>query len=488
MLMQSLKYKFLKRFPKILLVILIVVSLITALFALLFGVNRFSLVLTPQGEERISLGYGEMYSDPGAEAKLMGSIFFKKGIPVDVSILVQGKVDPCVVGNYQIRYSANYHGLQAEAKRIIQITDDQPPWITLEVIPGHYTIPGEEYQEEGFSAFDEYDGDLSPRVHREEKDGMVHYRVADSSGNETHITRKIRYYDPIAPEITLLSEETIYLESGTAYQEPGCLAWDNVDGDVTRKVTTEGEVDRYLSGTYQLIYHVCDSSGNQATGQRTVIVTPKAQPDIKTPSGKVIYLTFDDGPGPWTEELLNILKAYNVKATFFVIDSEYDHLLKRIVEEEHAIGIHSVTHDYSKIYENPGAFFADLLRMQAIIQEQTGVTTTLMRFPGGSSNTVSSFSPGIMTYLTRAVEDMGFQYFDWNVDSNDAGGARKADTVYDNVCKGVEKQNISVVLQHDIKEFSVEAVERIINWGMENGYTFLPLTPNSPAIHHGVNN
>ena len=126
--------------------------------------------------------------------------------------------------------------------------------------------------------------------------------------------------------------------------------------------------------------------------------------------------------------------------------------------------------------------------MQDIIYRNTGVKTTLMRFPGGGSNLVSSFNEGIMTTLTQAVQDAGFQYFDWNVDSNDAGGALRAVTVANNVTYNVQNQRISIVLQHDIHDFSVEAVADIIIWGKNHGYKFLPLTPDSPGMHHGVLN
>ena len=118
----------------------------------------------------------------------------------------------------------------------------------------------------------------------------------------------------------------------------------------------------------------------------------------------------------------------------------------------------------------------------------TGIRTNIMRFPGGSSNLVSSFNEGIMSTLVEAVQNAGFQYFDWNVDSNDAGGAKKTKTVLNNVIAGVQKGRISVVLQHDIQPYSVDAVEDIILWGLENGYTFLPLEPNSPNCHHTVQN
>ena len=134
------------------------------------------------------------------------------------------------------------------------------------------------------------------------------------------------------------------------------------------------------------------------------------------------------------------------------------------------------------------AYFEDLYGMQEIIYENTGVRTHLLRFPGGSSNTISCFNEGIMTTLTQAVRDAGFRYFDWNVDSNDAGGAKKTETVVENVTKGIARQRLSVVLQHDIHEFSVEAVEKIIRWGLDQGYQFLPLEMDSPEFRHGVNN
>ena len=93
-----------------------------------------------------------------------------------------------------------------------------------------------------------------------------------------------------------------------------------------------------------------------------------------------------------------------------------------------------------------------------------------------------------MTFLTEAVQDAGFRYFDWNVDSDDAGMAHKRKTVFDNVVKGVSEAGIAVVLQHDIHAYSVDAVAEILQWGTENGYRFLPLEPDSPPMHHGLNN
>ena len=218
-------------------------------------------------------------------------------------------------------------------------------------------------------------------------------------------------------------------------------------------------------------------------------MTAALRPQMVWPEKKTIYLTFDDGPGPDTERLLDILDRYGVKATFFVTDRGCGEVMGEIVNRGHSIGIHTVSHDYEEIYASPEAYFADLFAMQNVIYENTGVKTTLMRFPGGSSNTVSrGISEGLMTILTRAVQDAGFQYFDWNVDSNDAGGAKTAWTVFNNVTEGVSRNQVSVVLQHDIHSFSVDAVEDILIWGLNNGYSFEPLTPNSPGVHHMVQN
>ena len=188
--------------------------------------------------------------------------------------------------------------------------------------------------------------------------------------------------------------------------------------------------------------------------------------------------------------MLDILKKYNVKATFFVVDnSSYIDLIKREYDEGHTVAIHSATHDYKKIYSSKESYFEDLHKMESIIEEQTGKKPTLIRFPGGSSNTVSKkYSNGIMTTLTKEVINLGYQYYDWNVSSGDAGETTNTNTVVSNVISGIKKHDVSVILQHDIKEFSVNAVEQIIKWGLENGYTFKALDENSPICHHSVNN
>ena len=234
-----------------------------------------------------------------------------------------------------------------------------------------------------------------------------------------------------------------------------------------------------------------DSAGNDATVERNVMVYDPQSASEMTPTDKVVYLTFDDGPGKYTQQLLDVLDKYGVKATFFVTneDPDYQDMIAKEAEAGHTVAIHSASHDYPKIYQSTDAYMADLYEMNDIIKAQTGKSASIIRFPGGASNTVSAdYCKGIMTQLVSLVEASGFQYCDWNVSSGDAGETKYTDDVYNNVISGIQKHKVSVVLQHDIKKFSVDAVERIIQWGQANGYTFLPLTPTTKMVHHKVNN
>ena len=303
------------------------------------------------------------------------------------------------------------------------------------------------------------------------------------------VTRTVHVQREEPASIQLLGEPEVIVTVGTGFQEPGYRATDCIGRDVTAQVQVSGSVDTSKCGTYELCYAVTDGARDVTVVRRTVKVEPVKQPDVVDPDGKVIYLTFDDGPGPYTRQLLEVLAKYNAKATFFVVDNDLDHLMKKIVDKGHAIGIHSTSHRYEEIYSSPEAFFQDIYKMQDIIKRNTGVETTLLRFPGGSSNEISrNYYPGIMSILTEAVQDAGFQYFDWNVLSGDAGDTTSTQKIAENVINGVAGNSYAIVLQHDIHRYSVEAVEDILLWGQNNGYVFEALTPNSPGCHQKVMN
>ena len=443
-----------------------------------------NLLLVVNGEQNIYLEYGDHFQDLGATA-IYTDEYDKTSVSVPVE--ASGHVDTQKLGNYSIRYTAKVGDNTETAHRDVHVIDTVAPIITLVTNPDAYTLPNKPYQEEGFTATDNYDGDLTSLVEYIEKDGVVTYTVSDSSGNTHTVTRTIRYYDPTPPELQLLGNSTIVLVGGETYQEPGFTASDNADGDLTSAVSVSGSVDTSHSGAYTLTYSVSDSFGNSVSAERTVYVISSSGPSEG--NGGYIYLTFDDGPSNHTGRLLDILAKYGVKATFFVVNTGNIDIISRAAAEGHTVAIHTTTHNFAKIYTSDEAYTNDLLTMQEIIYQRTGQRPMMFRFPGGSSNTVSrAYNVGIMSRLTQNLPTMGFQYYDWNVDSRDAGGARTADEVFYNVVSGVSKHQTSIVLQHDTCGFSVSAVERIIAWGLANGYTFLPLTIDSPTCHHGVSN
>ena len=205
-------------------------------------------------------------------------------------------------------------------------------------------------------------------------------------------------------------------------------------------------------------------------------------------SGKKVYLTFDDGPSSSTDQILDILKDYDVKATFFVVGKTDERSVKayqRIVEEGHTLAMHSYSHRYDEIYESKEAFARDLNSLQEYLYETTGVWPRIYRFPGGSSNTVSKVD---MQELIEYLTDIGITYFDWNVASGDAvSRTLPAETIVNNCLSGIEKQKESVILMHDAsnKGTTIEALPRIIEAIQEQGDAeLLPITDETVPVQH----
>ena len=202
-----------------------------------------------------------------------------------------------------------------------------------------------------------------------------------------------------------------------------------------------------------------------------------------TTESKVIYLTFDDGPGPYTKKLLGYLRSYNVKATFFVTNQfpNYTYLLKEMANDGHAIGVHTLTHSWS-IYSGTSKYLNDFNAMHDIIKQQTGIDTKIFRFPGGTNNTVSrSYATGIMTTLNRTMADKGYLNFDWNVDCRDTEGLNSSQ-IADTTIAQIKNRSQSVVLMHDIKNSTVEAIPTIIRYAKNNGYTFKVIDETAPIV------
>ena len=220
-----------------------------------------------------------------------------------------------------------------------------------------------------------------------------------------------------------------------------------------------------------------------------------AASDAGTPAAsslpeKWVCLTFDDGPSKTTPAVLDALNAAGVKATFFVVATDYNEkylpLLTEAVSAGHQIALHSASHEYSDIYRSSDAYWEDIaLLKERIAPYVDAESIRYLRFPGGSTNTVSRRygGKGLMKQLKAEVEQKGWQWVDWNVCAEDAvGGHPSADTIYRNVVRETGEQTHCIVLMHDSSttRTTAEALPDIIRWYADNGYTFLTVAEALP--------
>ncbi|MBR1385207.1 MAG: DUF5011 domain-containing protein [Bacilli bacterium] len=469
-------------------VILLSIILLVLLIYFLF-VPKITLI----GDKYIKVEYGDKYKDPGVKATYLGKNITDKS-------WIEGKVDENKLGVYHLKYKIRKNKFTSTVERDIEVVDTKEPVITIVGENEISVCPAKEYVEEGYTALDNYDGDLTDKVNVETFDTEVIYKVKDSSGNEGVSKRVLNRIDEEAPVITLKGGDTYYVVLNSTFTDPLYTVSDNCDEDLTSKVTVSGSVDTKKLGTYELSYTVSDTKGNTATKTRKVVVsekkvTPVSTGNLTCGSAGVIYLTFDDGPNSYyTPKILDVLKKYDVKATFFVTAAGPDSLIKREFDEGHVIGLHSSSHDYANIYKSSEAFWTDMNKIASRVERITGKKSDLLRFPGGVSNTVSrKYKSGIMTQLAKEVEDNGYVYFDWNISSGDAGGLKsasfngKVSEEISNVTRNLSKSRGNVILMHDIKQTTASAIEEIIKYGKNNGYKFEVLNKNI-ICHQRINN
>lgn len=190
---------------------------------------------------------------------------------------------------------------------------------------------------------------------------------------------------------------------------------------------------------------------------------------------KTAYLTFDDGPSAITEDVLDILKKEDVKATFFMIGNQINEQTKptvdRLCSEGHQIGVHTFCHEADSIYCSAETYYSDLMKAEQVILEYTGTAPLVYRFPWGSAN---GYIKGFRKEIVCKLSDMGMEYCDWNVSGEDSIGTPSAAQIFNNVKKNYDKFNEPVILLHDsaTRKETVKALPDIIKLYKEAGYTF----------------
>ena len=206
-------------------------------------------------------------------------------------------------------------------------------------------------------------------------------------------------------------------------------------------------------------------------------------------NAKIAYLTFDDGPSENTLKILDILDKYNIKATFFVIGSSNrisPYVLRRLVDDGHAVGNHTYSHKYSEIYSSSQQFWDEYEKNDEVFFSATGKHFDIMRFPGGSNNTVSRrYNRNIMSELTAQAKQRGIVYFDWNVSSTDAERVLQSkEKIISATLSECKSKQHAIILMHDnkAKTTTVEALPIIIDALKSQGFIFKTLNPDVEPV------
>lgn len=459
------------------------ISIIILAVVLLFIIKTIDIIVPKLSLDTyyLEINVFDKYNGVGYNAILNGK-------DISSSVVIKGIVDTEHTGIYNITYEA-YNGSYVTRKTLrVDVVDKKPPVIKLKYNKKNVDVCSDTtYENIEYEAYDKYDGDLTNKVEIIKDENKILYKVSDNSGNIA--TKEIvSEAFKVPPVIVLNGSDEVFVKQNKEYEELGAKAYDSCGKEITENIKIEGSVNTKEIGTYEISYQVTDNNNLTNVIKRKVVVYNE-----ETTPG-IIYLTFDDGPGPYTGRILDILAKYNIKATFFVTKNGSDSDILREYNEGHTIGLHTYTHNW-KIYKSSETYFEDLNLIKERVKNLVGIKSNLIRFPGGSSNTVSkAYNKGIMTKLTKEVEEKGYKYFDWNVCVEDAGYCTKRKVKNKEKCvidyfeTGLSKTQINYVLLHDVKEYTANALEEMIKYAIDNNYQFLPITNDTVVHHHEVNN
>ena len=193
---------------------------------------------------------------------------------------------------------------------------------------------------------------------------------------------------------------------------------------------------------------------------------------------KRVFLTFDDGPSRLiTPLILDILKAENVKATFFLLGENAQRnaeLVKREFNEGHYIGNHGYTHKYSEVYSSPEATLAEYNTTEQIIKNILGnqqFRTNVFRFPGGSNG---GFYDDKKQASKALLRQNGIAHLDWNALTEDAAGKYTKEQLFENAKNTIGNKDSVVILMHDAsdKVLTYEMLPSLIHYLKEQQYSF----------------
>ena len=395
----------------------------------------------------------------------------------DSEVKISGDIDTNKIGNYEITYQLKNYKKTCK----VSVKDTKAPELKVKAYKADMK---EDIQPESFVESVKDDSKVSLSFKKKptkDKEQTLTIIAKDAYGNtttkETTLTLSKDTKKPVIHTDTI----SVYVGSKPNYKSY-IEVTDNLDSKPTIKVDSS-KVKTKKAGTYKLLVTATDRSGNKAKAKINVTV--------EEPS-KVVYMTFDDGPSENTDKILKILKKYDAKATFFVTgnNQKYNKSIKKAADQGNTIALHTYTHDYANVYSSTTAYFEDLQKVSDMVKQITGKAPKYIRFPGGSSNTISAqYSQGIMSALDNMVHEKGYEYFDWNCSSGDAASNTVPTQDIVRNATSCDYEQI-MILFHDSspKTTTVEALPEIIKSYKERGYVFKGICDDTPIFHHGVNN
>lgn len=198
----------------------------------------------------------------------------------------------------------------------------------------------------------------------------------------------------------------------------------------------------------------------------------------KIPPNKNIYITFDDGPNKNTNEILDLLKKYDMKATFFVLEDRvktYPHIIKRMISEGHSIGIHGQSHEKEVFYSSDSSALNEVNNTKQTLKEISNYDTKLVRVPYGSK-------PLLTKPQYNNLIDAGYNLWDWSIDSTDTHKNATVSSITSNTINALNEYKNCVVLFHD-KKITVKSLPKILEYIKNNNYTPKPIAQNQHPMN-----
>lgn len=407
------------------------------------------------GSKNITMSYRDEYEEAGVIVKNATGNNMSK-------IKIDNNIDKTKIGNYYVDYSLKIGTKTLRVRRNVKVIDDISPVIKLN---GNQIIEisiNSEYKESGFTAVDEYDGDITDKVEiigevNSEKYGeyVITYKVHDNSNNVTQVNRIVKVIDEEPPTIECQNDYSV-LEQGKPI---GCKAIDNFDGDITNKIEISGNYDINKKGIYKVTYTVSDDAGNKIEKEHNIIIhTEKEKP--------IAYLVFNN-IGNNKETILELLEKKQIKSTFLVTKQtkeEDNNYLNKIIQIESEIGITDT--DNQNIYKDYNMFTNYFMEIQNQIKDITGKTATIYNFTNKEKIT-----PQLYKKIKEYLSNNNIEYYNYDINLVELN----KEEIENMINQIIKNENHKIIIMfNNIKqqENSQETISTIIDILNQMNYSF----------------